>query len=271
VAADERVVQAASSYDFDRFSATDRTAELTRLRRQATLLLDREMTMLRNLGLVPGTAAAEVGCGPGFVTGALAELVAPGPALGIDMSAELLKIARSVVEPEHDNLSFVDGNAAATGLPDHSIDFMYNRLLYQHLDAPVVALHEAKRVLRPGGRVCVVDVDDAWLTLEPSCEAFDLLIKAAYDGQTRRGGDRRIGRKLPQLMRQAGFSPVTVDVLSISSLELGLQTFLDITTRFKAIQVTDADGVALVEDVYRFATHQNAFGVVGVFVVVGVA
>jgi ubiquinone/menaquinone biosynthesis C-methylase UbiE len=259
------------SYDFDRFGAADRRAELVRLQRQATVALDREVGMLRAVGLAPGAAVVEIGCGPGFVTGALARVAAPGPAFGIDTSTQLLDIARTVVAPEHPNLGFVDGDACVTGLPDASVDLVYNRLLYQHLTAPLDALREAKRVLRPGGKVCVVDVDDAWLTLEPSCPAFERLTEAAQTGQRRRGGDRHIGRKLPALMTQAGFSAVTVEVLAVSSLDLGIQTFLDITTRFKAIQSDDPEAPALVDEITRFAREHNAFGVVGVFVVVGVA
>jgi SAM-dependent methyltransferase len=259
------------SYEFDRFCETDRRAELTRLQRQASVLLDREVAMLRRLGLAPGADLAEIGCGPGFVTGALARLVAPGHTLGVDSSTSLLDIARRAVEPQHENLSFQYGDAYATGLPGDSLDFVYNRLLYQHLCAPRDALREAKRVLRPGGTACVVDVDDAWLTMEPSCDAFEQLTRAAQEGQARRGGDRHIGRKLPGLMAEAGFTQIAVEVLAISSLDLGLETFLDLTTRFKAIQTDDDTGRALVDDIVHFAMSRDAFGVVGVFVVVGEA
>ena len=264
-------MQIAPSYDFDRFSDADSAAELGRLQRQATLVLDRELAMLRDAGLASGADTAEIGCGPGFLTGALAGVAAPGRTLGIDSSAELLRIARTAIEPEHPNLTFVDGNAYATGLPDDSLDFVYSRFLYQHLDTPALALREAKRVLRPGGRICVVDVDDAWLTLEPTSEAFARLSQAALEGQARRGGDRQIGRKLPGLMKRAGFAPVAVHVMSVTSLEVGLETFLDITTRFKAVQAQSADGEMLVEEARRDAVRQDAFGVVGVFVAVGTA
>jgi ubiquinone/menaquinone biosynthesis C-methylase UbiE len=185
------------SYEFDAFSETDRRAELTRLQRQANVVLDREISTLRGLGLVTGARVAEIGCGPGFVTGALARLVSPGWVLGIDPSADLLEVAHRVVAPQHDNLTFRSGDAYATGLPDDSLDFVYNRLLYQHLNAPLDALREARRVLRPGGKVCVVDVDDAWLTMEPPCDAFERLTRSALEGQARRGGDRQIGRRSP--------------------------------------------------------------------------
>jgi hypothetical protein len=72
-------------------------------------------------------------------------------------------------------------------------------------------------------------------------------------------------------MAEAGFTRVGLDVLTLSSLDLGLGTFLNLTTRFKAIQVGDATGPALVDEITRFAEAHDAFCVVGIFVVVGEA
>jgi ubiquinone/menaquinone biosynthesis C-methylase UbiE len=262
-------VQGTRSYDFDRFSDGDRRAELARLQRQATVLIDREMALLAGLGLGPGSATLEIGCGPGFVTGAIADVVAPGHTVGLDASADLLRFADTVVAPEHPNLRFVRGDAYRTGLPDGGFDFIYNRLVYQHLAAPLDALREARRLTRPGGKVCVLDVDDGWLTLEPMNSAFEQVTRLALDAQAKNGGDRCIGRKLPALMRQAGFRQVDLQVMSVSSLELGLAPFLDITMRFKAIQIGTPQAAALASQAIETARQEQAFGVVGVFVAVG--
>jgi SAM-dependent methyltransferase len=260
----------ARSYQFAGFSESDRRAELQRLRAQATLLWERELMLLRGAGLAVGGTSVEVGCGPGFIAGSMAAATAPGRVIGVDVCEELLDIAREVVEPEQGGVRFVHGSAYSTGLPDACADFVYNRMLYQHLDAPAKALDEVRRILRPGGRVCIVDVDDAWLSLYPQCDAFDRLTTAAQHAQAERGGDRRIGRKLPGLLSAAGFTDVTAEVVSVSSLELGITTFLDLTTRFKALQC-GAAAADLVDEVYRFAADHDAFGVTGVFAVSGTA
>ncbi len=262
-------MQVTPSYDFDQFSDRDRKAELTRLQRQATLLIDRELAMLRAVGLRSGCKALEIGCGPGFLTGAIADVAAPGDATGLDTSAELLEAARAMVQPKHANLHFVEGNAYHTGLADKSFDFVYSRLVYQHLDQPLTALKEAHRIVRPGGKVAIMDVDDGWLTLEPHCEAFETFTRLAREAQAANGGDRLIGRKLPGLMKQAGFARTELQVLAASSLDLGLATFLDITTRFKAIQIKTAEASRLLEEIQTFADKYDALGVVGVFVAVG--
>ncbi len=262
----------AKSYRFDHFSDVDRRAEIKRLHLQATVLIDREVAFLRELGVGAGQRVLDLGCGPGFIAGAIAELVAPGETVGVDASAELLGIAQAVVAPEHANLRFSSGNAYGTALPDATFDFIYNRLLYQHLSDPLAALREAKRLLRPGGRVCVIDVDDAWLTLEPRSEAFDALVALAATAQVKNGGDRHIARRLPRLMSETGFSKVDFRVVAATSLELGLQRFLDITTRFKAQQIGTPEAGALLsqidQDVRRHGP-EKVFGAVGVFCVVG--
>ncbi len=259
------------SYAFDNFSDADRRAELARLQRQAGAMLDLELGILRELGLAQDSDVAEIGCGPGFLTGALAQVAANGSAVGVDASRELLDAARTVVAPQHPNLRFQHGLAEATGLPDAGCSFVYNRLLYQHLRDPLAALREARRITRPGGLVCVMDVDDGWLSLHPRVEAFERLTALAQAAQVRNGGDRFIGRKLPALMAEAGLSAVSVRVAAVSSLDLGLDAFLDITTRFKAIQIGTPEALALLReiDVAVKSAAQPPFGIVGVFCVVG--
>ncbi len=257
------------SYNFDQFSRGDQRAELARLQRQATLLIDRELHMLRSVGLAPGMQTLEIGCGPGFLTGAIADVIAPTLATGLDLSAELLEVGRTMVQPQHPNLRLVEGSAYHTGLADQAFDFVYSRLVYQHLDQPLAALREARRIVRPGGKVCIMDVDDGWLVLQPPCAAFDKLTQLAAQAQVRNGGDRFVGRKLPGLMKQAGFARVDLQIVAASSLDFGLSTFLDITTRFKAIQIQTAEATALLEEIQAFVVDKDVLGVVGVFVVTG--
>ena len=261
------------SYAFDRFTDRDRQAEIRRLHTQATLLWDRELTVLTSLGLPSDQPVLDIGCGPGFIAGGLAAFNSAGSVTGLDTSLELLDIARTVVLPERPNLMVQPGNAYATGLPAAAFQFVYNRLIYQHLDEPSRALQEAHRVTRPGGTVCVMDVDDAWLTVHPTIPAFDTFTALACRAQAANGGDRHISRKLPGLMAAAGFHEVGVTAISVSSLEIGMAAFLDITTGFKAIQIYTEDAFALRDRVgaeVEAAEEQGpVFGMVGVFFVTG--
>lgn len=259
------------SYDFEQFSDADRRAELRRLHRQATVLLDLEIAHLRRLGLVPGCHVLEIGCGPGFLAGALSDAVAPGTCTGIDTSRALLEVGTVLVAPAHFNLTLLEGSAYETGLSDNAFDFVYNRLLYQHLRHPLEALIEARRVTRPGGRVCVMDVDDSWLTLDPPSPSFQALVDLAGRAQEALGGDRHVGSKLAGLMGQAGFERVSFEMVSVTSLQIGLPAFLHLTTRYKAIHVDRDEAQRLLAGVEAETGQGGVFGVVGIAVAVGSA
>ena len=68
------------SYDFDRFTDLRQRAEILRLQQQAHVMLGRELQLLRTLGLASSHHFLEVGCGPGFLTGAVSNLVPEGRA-----------------------------------------------------------------------------------------------------------------------------------------------------------------------------------------------
>ncbi len=262
----------ARSYAFDQFGDADRAAELQRLQQQATVLIGTELGQLGALGFRPGMRILEVGCGPGFITGPLSDIAGKAGAVGIDTSAELLAAANAVVAPVHPNVRFQQGNAYDSGLPTASFHFLYSRLVYQHLNRPLDALIEARRVVRPGGRVCIMDIDDGFLALEPCPPAFARLTSRALEAQAKNGGDRLIARKLPGLMRAAGLMNIEMVTLTVTTLDLGLKLFLDITTRFKAIQVGDAEAHALAAELGALSAlpeSEQPFGMVVAFWLIG--
>jgi ubiquinone/menaquinone biosynthesis C-methylase UbiE len=260
------------SYDFDRFPDPRRRAELARLQAQAEILLPRELASLVEVGLRPGHRFLEVGCGPGFVTGAVAAQLSGGEAVGLDASRELLAVARDVVAPVHPNITFVEGRAEALPFPAGSFDFAYARLLFQHLPDPAAALAEARRVLRRGGRLSVLDIDDGWLSLHPPSAAFERLSRRAVEAKAAQGGDRLVGRKLAGLLQGAGFSDVRLRVEGFSSLEVGLGPFLQLTTRFKAALLDPVEARELLAQLDGdLSATPAAVGLAGIFVATGAA
>lgn len=245
------------SYDFDAFTDADRQAELKRLYLQATLFQEREVAYLRLQGLMPGMKALEVGSGPGFVTGMLAAIVERGEAHGVDNSEELIAVANEVVGSRFPNTRFFKGDAYDSGLPAASYDFVYNRLIYQHLKNPVQALQEARRLLRPGGKVCVVDVDAGFQFIEPDCIDFNRLNELSCLAQLKIGGDRYIGRKLPHYLKEAGFCDIKLELISVSSLDTDLKLLLGITTKFKALQVATPEARELMHRVEEFCSKKD--------------
>lgn len=108
----------------------------------------------------PGQTAADIGCGPGFLSLPLARAVAPGGGrvLACDISPEMLAMLRRRAEEAGiAALETFESGESSLPLPDASCDRVLLVCLLHELAAPAAFLGEVRRVLRPGGRGLAVD------------------------------------------------------------------------------------------------------------------
>ncbi|MEM7722129.1 MAG: class I SAM-dependent methyltransferase [Pseudomonadota bacterium] len=98
-----------------------------------------------------GQDAIELGCGTGYVSGWMAKRGARVTA--IDISPEQLATARKLAAQNGADITFLEGNAEATGLPDASFDFAISEYGAAIWCPPEMWLAEAWRLLRPGGKL----------------------------------------------------------------------------------------------------------------------
>ncbi len=103
--------------------------------------------LLARAGIEPGCSVLDVACGPGFVAAAAADRGAV--VRGLDFSAAMLDVARR----RFPGLSLDQGDAEALPYTDGSFDAVVSNFGIHHAPNPVAALAEARRVLRPGGRL----------------------------------------------------------------------------------------------------------------------
>jgi ubiquinone/menaquinone biosynthesis C-methylase UbiE len=111
------------------------------------------------LGLLPGLRLLDVGCGTGDYLRVMAPLVAPGDAMGIDLSAELVKRAELMATGEQPNLSFHVADVYDLPFADASFDRVTATQVMVHLSHPWTAISEMRRVLVPGGRLAIAEWD----------------------------------------------------------------------------------------------------------------
>ena len=158
--------------------------------------------------LRPGLDLLDVGCGPGTLTVDLARRVAPGRAVGLDRSSEVVDEARRHAESAGVAVELVPGDVYALDFPDASFDVVQAHQVLQHLTDPVAALREMRRVTRPGGLVAVRDSDYASFAWAPLAEELERWL-AIYRAVARRNcAEPDAGRFLKGWARAAGFERV---------------------------------------------------------------
>src|SRR5215475_3742418 len=105
-----------------------------------------------------GMRLLDCGCGPGSITVDLARTVAPSEAVGIDLREDALAQGRALaLERGIANVTFEAASVYQLPYPDGSFDAAFACAVLQHLAAPLAALQEMRRVLKPGGVIGIVD------------------------------------------------------------------------------------------------------------------
>jgi ubiquinone/menaquinone biosynthesis C-methylase UbiE len=203
-------------------------AEIERLAAQAHSGWDKESRTLSWFGLKDGMSVLELGSGPGFLTEQLLALVPNSSITCVEIDRTLLDQAEQRLHHKaSQRLRFVEGSVIDTHLDCDQFDLAYARLLFQHLRDPISAAKEARRVLKPGGKLVIYDIDDELFGLfEPELPEFAPVLEAFGQGQAARGGNRHIGRSLWRILTAAGFRTVELEVVGTHSAGTGVESFL---------------------------------------------
>jgi len=187
--------------------------ESARLRRQAEELAADSAALLNRIGLLPGQSAIDLGCGPRGILDMLAERVAPAGRV-VSLDADPVHTAMAAEFAAARGLSGVEiitGDAMSTGLPAGSFDLVHARTLLVNLPEPAEAAAEMTRLARPGGWVASTEPDTEHALCYPPHPAFDRLRDIFTVAFRRNGADPWIGRRVPELFRQAGLEHVGVE------------------------------------------------------------
>lgn len=125
---------------------------------------DLKSQSLDALGLFPGARVLDVGCGPGHDVHVLAG-ARTCRGVGVDIDLPMLRLARLATAPGG-KAAFMCADATRLPFSDSTFDGVRSERMLQHLPDPASAVTEMIRVIRPEGRLVLIDTDWASLTIE---------------------------------------------------------------------------------------------------------
>jgi arsenite methyltransferase len=111
---------------------------------------------IEKAALPENSVVADIGTGTGFVAAGLASKAAK--VYGFDASAEMLEVARRNLAG-FGNIELQQAPGDSIPLPDSSLDGVFANMYLHHAPDPAAAIREMARLLKPGGVLCITDLD----------------------------------------------------------------------------------------------------------------
>lgn len=108
-------------------------------------------------GAGPDDTVLDVACGPGLLACSFARVAKH--ATGVDMTPAMLEQARKIQQEKSlKNVSWLPGDVYSLPFPQAQFSVVSSRFAFHHLQDPLAALREMKRVCQSGGRIVVADM-----------------------------------------------------------------------------------------------------------------
>jgi arsenite methyltransferase len=226
--------------------------------------------VVRALGLRDGEDVIDIGSGPGLLACDMAAVVgAAGSIVGVDPSESMRTLAARR-EPDAGSapISFREGDACALPAAEESFDVAVSTQVYEYVEDVAAALAEAHRVLRPGGRILVLDTDWDSIVWHSSDRERMRRVLAVWEEHL---VDPRLPRRLRGLMVGAGFQITHREVIPILNAGYDRDTFsanvLGVIGGFVAGrgEISEGEAAAWAEDLvalgedYLFSVNRYVF------------
>jgi ubiquinone/menaquinone biosynthesis C-methylase UbiE len=168
----------------------------------------------RRMNLAAGHKVLDLGCGIGGATFPLAHETGPtGLVVGVDISSAMIEVAnrRAGNRPE---FQFRIADACAIPYPDGFFDAARTERLFLYLPDRLAAIHEMKRVVKTGGRMCLIDTDIDSTAIYSTKRALTRKMTSIVAASM---PNPNSARELPALARQAGLKNIKIETFALST------------------------------------------------------
>ena len=167
------------------------------------------LRLLESLDLQRGQKILDYGCGPGFMSQGMADVVGEnGHVYGVDLNQTFVANANERVK-SMSHVSYLELNDHTIPLKDDSVDRLLCKNVLEYVPSLDTTLSELARVLRPNGKFLLIDSDWGFLFVEPwgrvKTEQFFTAASIAFNTP-------EIGRRLRQDLKKANFKDVEVRI-----------------------------------------------------------
>jgi ubiquinone/menaquinone biosynthesis C-methylase UbiE len=164
-------------------------------------------------GIKPGMRVADVGCGIGKTTFFLHQLVQPdGTAVGIDASDKRIRHAQEHYRTE--GIEFIRKDFLEPLDDLGKFDFIWVRFVLEyHLSNSFQIVRNISHILRPGGILCLIDLDHNCLNHFGQSEKLERTFRAVMNIMEEKADfDPYVGRKLYSFLYDLGYKDIDVNV-----------------------------------------------------------
>jgi len=206
-----------------------------------------------------GNRILDVGCGEGLAEVAIGRLrISQVRLYGVDLVPSKAAAAKRATESHNQRVRFSAGDAGRLPFSDGSFDSTFCVAVLQHVPQVAEAVGELARVTAPGGRVLIVEPDNAaryaYSSLSAGTRAFAASGRffAALSDARGESTDPSVGPKVAALLGQAGVEPLAVRLFPVSHTQLGAAAPEVWTARRTAVEAALATSPT--SDVRRLGT-----------------
>jgi ubiquinone/menaquinone biosynthesis C-methylase UbiE len=221
-------------------------------------VVEQRRRILAALDLRPGERVLDVGSGPGFLAIEMAEVVgSTGHVQGVDVSDDMLTMARArEVTPGSAAVEFVGGGAEDLPVADASVDVAVSTQVLEYVADVPKALAEIHRVLRPGGRVLVLDTDwDSIVWHSSDAERMERVLVAWEEHLI----DPHLPRTLGPALDAVGFEVATPWVLPLLNAGYRRETYSGGILEIMEAYLAGRDSIPA-DDVHAWADDLRSLG-----------